>query len=149
MYFFIFMVGIIGYSSIKIMDESADNLYNRRLMSVQVLSENIAETRRVGMDILQTMLYEQDKNLQKQKYDDIQKSNDIFQKNIQVYRSLETDTTELQMLDKVTSEWNDYIAGVKELAQFSMNNNIQLNNIMNQLKDLNEKFKVKIGRAHV
>lgn len=142
MYFFIFMVGIIGYSSIKIMDESADNLYNRRLMSVQVLSENIAETRRVGMDILQTMLYEQDKNLQKQKYDDIQKSNDIFQKNIQVYRSLETDTTELQMLDKVTSEWNDYIAGVKELAQFSMNNNIQLNNIMNQLKDLNEKFKV-------
>src|SRR3712207_8952798 len=57
------------------------------LFRSQVLSENRAVARRVGMDILQTILYGQDKNLQNKKYNDIQESNNIFQKNIQDRKS--------------------------------------------------------------
>ncbi|KGM97476.1 chemotaxis protein [Clostridium novyi A str. 4552] len=142
MYFFIFIVGIVGYNSIRVMSESADNLYNKRLISVQVLSDNRTAARRVGMDILHIILHSGDINFQKEKYEDIKISKDRFEKNIDVYKSLETDETELKMLDTVTSEWDKYISGVQQLAEISMNSNVQVDDVIAKVNVLSEKFKI-------
>lgn len=142
MYFFIFMVGIIGFNSMKIMNNNTESLYNKRLMSVKVLSDNREAARRVGMDILKLVINSGNPKIQKGLYDDIEKSRITFDKNLEIYKGIETDKIELKILDTVINEWNKYINGVKEVCTIAMNSSEQNADIMLKLKALGDDFKV-------
>ncbi|MCD3245217.1 methyl-accepting chemotaxis protein [Clostridium botulinum C] len=142
MYFFIFMVGIIGFNSMKIMNNNTESLYSKRLISVKVLSDNREAARRVGMDILKLVMNSGNYKIQKGLYDDIEKSRITFGKNLEIYKGIETDKIELKILDTVINEWNKYINGVKELSTIAMNTNEQNADIMIKLKALADDFKV-------
>ncbi|KEI03214.1 methyl-accepting chemotaxis protein [Clostridium botulinum] len=142
MYFFIFIVGIIGFHSMKVMNDNTDSLYNRRLMAVKALSDNRTAARRVGMDILKLVINNGDSRIQKNLYEDIEKTKIRFEKNLGIYKKIETDKTKLNILDTVISEWNKYINGVEEVSKISMANSEQNSEVITRLKALGDEFKI-------
>ncbi|AWZ48897.1 methyl-accepting chemotaxis protein [Clostridiaceae bacterium 14S0207] len=125
MTFFIILIGFSGYLDIRHMRGQMKDLYNENLISVQVLNENRTFARRIGMDTVNILLYNDKKDIQNKLIEDTKKTEAKFKKNLKIYENTGIDPEEKVLLTQIKSKWNKYEQESKKIINLALSNKVK------------------------
>ncbi|MEG0775089.1 methyl-accepting chemotaxis protein [Clostridium sp.] len=146
----ILIVSGVGYFNINDTNNDLSSLYDNNLLPVQYLNDNRNQTRAIEADIYAIILHSDNKEIQQEKANDIQKRNQTFDDNFNKYKKIELDKFETDLIPVLEDNMKKYRQGIDEVISLASEgkqkealdklNSVKtyMNEFQNNLRDLAE-----------
>jgi Methyl-accepting chemotaxis protein len=113
-------IGGVGYYYNSKANKDITSMYNERLLPVQWLNENRTHARAVEADVYYIILNTDDKEEQSKKSNDIQERAKTFDENWQMYKKTDLDEFEINTIQIIERDLNEYREGRDEAIKLAM-----------------------------
>lgn len=120
------LVGGVGYTYLYKSNSKINELYNENLVSVKVLNDNRNQTRALEGDLLYLILNSGDKNAENERLKDIEKRENNFIENMNIYKNTNLNQKESEMLKILEENWSIYNENKKEVIKLAIEGHKQL-----------------------
>lgn len=113
-------IGGVGYYYNSKANKDITSMYNERLLPVQWLNENRTHARAVEADVYYIISNTDDKEEQSKKSNDIQERAKTFDENWQMYKKTDLDEFEINTIQIIERDLNEYREGRDEAIKLAM-----------------------------
>ncbi|MEG0005339.1 MAG: methyl-accepting chemotaxis protein [Clostridium sp.] len=137
----IMVVSGVGYSYISMANNSITKMYKDNLLSIQWLNDNRNQSRAMEANLYYILLHSEDINEQKEKVEDIEKRQKIFNENWENYKKIEITEYEKNLIPVVEENLKEFILGREKAIALAMDRKIpEAINAIIEVEDHQEKF---------
>lgn len=121
----IVIIGGVGNKYLVDGKNSMDYMYNNNLMPINYLQENRNQTRAIEANIYYIILNRHDKNVQKEKSDNILVRKEKFNQNLENLKKSDLDDFEIEKINLVEANIDKYFEGVQAVENIVMSDSLE------------------------